>query len=172
MAPVIDPNIAREARVRLPTDPGTYALILRSHRVDEQTVGALGKVKVHPGFYIYVGSALGPGGIRSRVSRHLKASKKLHWHIDYLRQKMPIKAIWYAKTASVQEHHWAKTIDCWSLATIAVQGFGASDCQCDSHLFFCQAMPALADFRDRLEAGDLKPAGLRIRSVLASELAN
>jgi Uri superfamily endonuclease len=146
-----------EIQAWLPSGPGTYALILRCAAADEQIIGALGKAQVRKGFYIYVGSALGPGGIRSRVSHHLRTAKKLHWHIDYLRQKMPINAVWYAQSTSVQEHHWARTLACWSLTKIAVQGFGASDCQCESHLFFCQVAPSLTDFRDRLEADALQP---------------
>ncbi|NPD87613.1 MAG: GIY-YIG nuclease family protein [Asgard group archaeon] len=34
------------------------------------------------GFYIYVGSAFGAGGLSSRIHRHLRRSKKQHWHID------------------------------------------------------------------------------------------
>lgn len=165
MTRMLGPIFSGDHRVRLPTDPGTYALILCNRTPDEQAVGALGTVKLHSGYYIYVGSAFGPGGIRSRVSRHLKASKKLHWHIDYLRRKMPIDAVWYAKTASVQEHHWAKTIRDWSVATIAFPGFGTSDCQCESHLFFCRAAPSLADFHNRLASSGVQTAVLRIGGV-------
>jgi len=152
--PILDPTVAGVNPVRLPIDRGTYALILRNRTSDEQNVGALGKVTLRSGYYIYIGSALGPGGIRARVSRHLKTSKKLHWHIDYLRRKMPVNAVWYATTTSVQEHHWASTIRRWSIVTIAVKGFGASDCQCESHLFFCRSAPSLADFRNRIATAD------------------
>lgn len=170
MALKADSNSARKKLVRLPTDPGTYALILRSHASFEQSVGALGTVTVHPGFYIYVGSALGPGGIRSRVCRHLRASKKLHWHIDYLRQKLSMVAVWYAKTVSVHEHRWANTMCRWSRVVIAVPGFGASDCQCESHLFFCRTAPSLAGFRNRLEARGGQAELPCIRSVSATDL--
>ncbi|HYA22015.1 MAG TPA: DUF123 domain-containing protein [Thermoproteota archaeon] len=38
----------------------------------------------HPGLYLYVGSARGPGGLRARVARHLRRDKVRKWHIDYL----------------------------------------------------------------------------------------
>ena len=142
---------AQHIHALLPSEPGTYALILHCHTAGEQPVGALGQVRTEVGFYIYVGSALGPGGIRGRVARHLREAKKPHWHIDYLRRTMPVTAIWYAETASVQEHHWALTIDNWSQAEKLVPGFGASDCQCESHLFFCSVPPSLPDVRERLE---------------------
>lgn len=143
---------AQHIHAQLPTEPGTYALILHCHTAGEQTVGALGNVRTEVGFYIYVGSALGPGGIRGRVARHLREAKKAHWHIDYLRRTMPVAAVWYAETASVQEHHWALAIDAWSQTEKPVPGFGASDCRCASHLFFCRVPPSLTDVRERLEA--------------------
>ena len=36
------------------------------------------------GFYIYVGSAFGAGGLSSRIHRHLRRNKKQHWHIDQI----------------------------------------------------------------------------------------
>ena len=36
------------------------------------------------GDYLYIGSARGAGGIAARLSRHFKAEKKAHWHIDQL----------------------------------------------------------------------------------------
>ena len=172
MAPIPDPNIAGDNHLDLPTERGTYALILRSRRFSELTVGALGKVKLQPGFYIYVGSAQGAGGIRSRVSRHLKASKKLHWHIDYLRRNLPIITVWCAKTAFVQEHQWARTIGGGNIATAAIQSFGASDCRCESHLFFCTTAPLLAEFRRQLKASNRRAAVPCIRSVSANELTH
>ncbi|WP_429615053.1 DUF123 domain-containing protein, partial [Sphingobium olei] len=37
-----------------------------------------------PGWYVYAGSAYGPGGLRARIRRHLRRGKLLHWHIDHL----------------------------------------------------------------------------------------
>ena len=67
---------------------GTYALILRSSSQQTITVGKLGKIKMRKGYYIYVGSAFGPGGVRARVKRHCHIRKPPHWHIDYIR---PVK---------------------------------------------------------------------------------
>jgi len=44
------------------------------------------KLDLLPGYYIYIGSAFGPGGVRARMLRHLRADKPKHWHIDYLRE--------------------------------------------------------------------------------------
>ena len=50
----------------------------------EILVGRLGALPVEPGFYVYVGSAFGPGGLERRVGRHATTEKKHRWHIDYL----------------------------------------------------------------------------------------
>jgi len=64
--------------------PGTYALLLYSASDAEIRVGRLGHMRLQSGFYVYVGSALGPGGVRARVRHHLLDSPRPHWHIDYL----------------------------------------------------------------------------------------
>jgi Uri superfamily endonuclease len=65
---------------------GTYALILRSHSKATTQVGRWGRINLETGYYIYIGSAFGPGGVRARVSRHFRKEKRKHWHIDYLRK--------------------------------------------------------------------------------------
>src|SRR5208337_3227365 len=65
--------------------PGTYALLLSTASDAEIRVGRLGDMRLQSGFYVYVGSALGPGGVRARVNHHMRASPRHHWHIDYVR---------------------------------------------------------------------------------------
>jgi Domain of unknown function DUF123 len=65
--------------------PGTYVLVLSSRSTDLIQIGRLGALQLQSGFYVYVGSALGPGGVRARLAHHLKLSRRPHWHIDYLR---------------------------------------------------------------------------------------
>ena len=66
--------------------PGTYVLILQSLRTGKAQIGRWREIALYPGFYLYVGSAFGPGGVRARVSRHYRKTKQHHWHIDYLRE--------------------------------------------------------------------------------------
>jgi hypothetical protein len=40
--------------------PGTYALLLSSVSDAVIRIGRLGNLRLQPGFYVYVGSALGP----------------------------------------------------------------------------------------------------------------
>ena len=51
-------------------------LVLQSMHEQSILVGRLGTLDVHPGTYVYVGSAFGPGGLRARTNRHASANKK------------------------------------------------------------------------------------------------
>lgn len=44
-------------------EPGTYALVLASSKASSVRIGGLSILRLQPGFYVYVGSALGPGGL-------------------------------------------------------------------------------------------------------------
>jgi Uri superfamily endonuclease len=99
-------------------------------------IGRWGELAVRPGFYLYVGSALGPGGLLARVSRHCRGvAKKQHWHIDYLHAHSKPVAVWYRYSRRRLEHDWA-TVLVQMVGTVPVEGFGCSDCNCDAHLFF------------------------------------
>ena len=123
----------------LPSEPGSYALIFSNTIPRTIRVGALGEVPIEPGFLIYVGSALGPGGIRARVMRHTRKSKTLHWHIDYLRQYLTLDEVWLTIAKERREHTWADRLT--SELEIVFPRFGASDCRCDAHLFFSAVRP-------------------------------
>ena len=120
---------------------GTYAIILRSHTKKAIRVGQWGMLRMKKGFYIYVGSAFGPGGLRARVLRHCLAIKPIHWHIDYLRSSVcPIEVI-YSHDAVKLEHQWARGLMEMRRAT-SILGFGSSDCKCEAHLFFTPDLPS------------------------------
>ena len=83
----------------LPSQPGTYALLLEATSTQEVQIGKLGVLHMKPGIYVYVGSALGPGGLAARIDRHALREKVLHWHIDYLRAETRLVAVWFARGA-------------------------------------------------------------------------
>ena len=103
----------------LPSLPGTYALVLRFSKRLEIVVGRLGVLEAQPGYYVYVGSALGPGGLAARVGRHLCSEKTLRWHIDYLRAEAQVEEVWYATGKSNRECRWARRV------TVTAGGFHA-----------------------------------------------
>ena len=110
---------------------GSYVLLTRLAEGGVITVGKLGDIPFLPGYYAYVGSAM--GGVEARVNRHLREDKKRHWHIDYLLEKACIIGIGIYETEDRAECSIAQVL---SSEFDAIPGFGCSDCQCWSHLFF------------------------------------
>lgn len=118
-----------------PTIPGTYVLLLRLDDPISLQIGKLGQFEFVEGLYAYVGSAHGPGKLRARLARHLRAEKKRHWHIDYLTTCAAIPAIWWKPSLERLECQWARSLAALPGVTMPVSRFGSSDCMCDSHLF-------------------------------------
>jgi len=134
------------------SDPGTYALILSSTAEKPVNIGKLGTLKLEPGFYVYVGSAFGPGGLQARVKHHIHQCGRPHWHLDYLRPALSVCEIWYTYDQTRREHQWA-TIHLQTRGSILpLPGFGASDCRCPSHLFFYKSKPSSRNFSRRSHA--------------------
>ena len=130
--------------------PGSYALIFELDVVVSLLVGRLGNVVLEPGFYVYTGSAFGPGGVKARTSHHQAISQRPHWHLDYLRPHMTLLEIWASYDQHNREHLWAQVIAEMRGASIPVVGFGASDCACISHFIRLPYKPAIAGFRKRV----------------------
>jgi Uri superfamily endonuclease len=130
----------------LPDQPGTYVLILRLASSTTIQVGRLGSFHFPSGWYAYVGSGWGPGGLAARITRHLCSSKSLRWHIDYLCAcAEPVEA-WYGIGIRDQECAWAETLAHLSGTLASVPHFGASDCRCPGHLLRFAAMPSREAF--------------------------
>jgi len=117
-----------------PDAPGTYALLLRCASCRRVSIGRLEVLQLRPGWYVYVGSAFGPGGLRARISHHQRVARRPHWHVDYLRRRAQMFAVWYV-CGKRCEHEWARFVGAMPGATIPLTGFGSSDCGCPTHLF-------------------------------------
>jgi Uri superfamily endonuclease len=92
---------------------------------------------------MYVGSAHGSGGLKSRIGRHQRANKKPHWHIDYLLPHAEIHEIWCDFASAEAEHTWVAILLREPGATTPIKGFGSSDCKsCESHLVKLSTKPA------------------------------
>lgn len=113
---------------------GSYMLIILVERSIRLKPGSLPKVRLPPGHYVYVGSAMGPGGFEKRIVRHLKKNKKKRWHIDYLTslKGVEIRNVFYAPRCS--EPMLTGFLSSLGLRK-TVKGFGATDSPGDfSHL--------------------------------------
>jgi Uri superfamily endonuclease len=128
---------------------GTYALVMVLESALRLQIGRLGTYDLPRGHYIYVGSAL--GGLDGRLRRHLRAEKRLRWHIDYLLQSATLVEIWYAFGRDRLECTWNKLVSNLEGAMCPVPGFGASDCCCPSHLTHFCTLPLFDLFREKVE---------------------
>jgi Uri superfamily endonuclease len=120
----------------LPATPGSYALLLKVDAPLLLDMPRQGKVTLAAGQYAYVGSAHGPGGLRARVGRHLRAAKPLHWHIDYLTAAAPVVHVVAVASTARLECSWVKRLLALSEASAPAPAFGSSDCRsgCPAHL--------------------------------------
>ncbi len=138
---------------------GIYVLVIEVAGL-ERRFGALGRLKLPRGFYLYVGSAVSRRGrlLERRVLRHLKPGKKLRWHIDYLldqgaySSKAEVKLVAYAETYKRAECSISKLL---SRSLKPIPGFGCSDCRCVSHLYYSSSLrEAISTLRETFrEAG-------------------
>jgi Uri superfamily endonuclease len=121
---------------------GVYCLVLSTPGAHVRA-GARGDLTFQSGWYVYVGSALGPGGL-SRALRHIRFSSspgKPRWHIDYLLASpaFTLISVICARTLDKVECLLAD-----ALQGEEIPGFGCSDCSCLSHLFYYEDNPVHA----------------------------
>ncbi len=134
----------------LDPSPGTYALVFACSAPFQAVVGKLGRVHVSAGHWIYLGSAFGPGGLRSRLLHHLKPSQRPHWHLDYIKASLQVVAVWTTTDAVKREHDWANILAALKCASRPIMGFGAADCSCLAHLIHMSRRPSFSGFVDRI----------------------
>ncbi len=132
---------------------GTYILLTHLPYKIRLGIGELGNFDFEAGYYAYVGSAL--GGLENRVGRHLSQEKKIHWHIDHFLLRAKAVDVIAAESDEKMEcavaSELAKNLKC-------VDGFGSSDCSCNSHLFFSPDLHNLTNLSLKaFKANGLKP---------------
>jgi Uri superfamily endonuclease len=128
------------------TETGTYVLLLQLPTDEQITIGKLGTFDFPAGWYTYVGSAFGPGGLVGRLKYHMKPVEKPHWHIDYLRQSARLVEIWLSPSAERREEEWVDLMLAIPGAIVIADGFGASDTDKESHMAYFDVRPSLEDF--------------------------
>ena len=121
-------------------DKGIYCLVFKNPGCTVR-VGALGEIAFQPGWHMYVGSALGSGGLK-RLERHISLArnrdKRPKWHVDYLLTS-PLFSLVYAVYDVPSERLECRLAH--ELGDVGVPRFGSSDCDCSSHLFYRQCDP-------------------------------
>lgn len=134
---------------------GTYVLALWLGTGQAISIGRLGELEFPAGWYLYAGSALGPGGLQARLARHRRClgnDKRVHWHLDYLRQHSTWGGAWSHSSPKRLECSWATELRALPRAHMVAPGFGASDCRCSAHLVHVPVLPGDDWFADTLGA--------------------
>jgi histidyl-tRNA synthetase len=113
-----------------PALPGAYVLVIALDQPLIVTVPAHARHVLPAGRYLYCGSARGPGGLRARLSRHMRSPKSIHWHVDRLTEAGRIDGAFVFPDGD----------ECALVARLShlqapIAGFGSTDCKrCRSHL--------------------------------------
>ena len=97
-------------------------------------IGKKGTFRFPKGYYVYTGSA--KNGLKGRVERHLRKEKKRFWHIDYLLDHASVKKVFLFPDNRLDECFLSQKMLKRSEAKVVVPKFGASDCNCPTHLVF------------------------------------
>jgi len=117
---------------------GSYLLVLENGENREIEVGKLGRVLFEKGYYVYVGS--GMNGVDKRIARHYRKKKSYHWHIDYITPShMRILRSYTIRSAKKVEENIAARLE--KICHRSIEGFGSSDSNMMSHLFFFPSIP-------------------------------
>jgi Uri superfamily endonuclease len=122
---------------------GSYILVLQLEQaIDDLQVGKLGRFRLPAGYYVYIGSAFGSGGLPARIRYHQRREKmRPHWHIDYLRARSRLCEAWTVTSTSRLECRWCNALAHEDGVGLPIAGFGSSDTNCRSHLFYLPCPP-------------------------------
>ncbi len=120
-------------------------IVLENREKCNIRVGALGIIEFDRGFYAYIGSMFGPGGLESRIRRYFLGGRK-HWHVDYILDYMRIIEVFV-----LPEKHYESFLANTTIRGLKfkfIKGFGCSDRKQDvSHLLYFREEYELERFR-------------------------
>jgi Uri superfamily endonuclease len=111
------------------TAKGSYLLIFSlGAPLRRLTIGRFGSFDFLEGYYLYVGSAMGSGGLTARLAYHqLQRKRQPHWHIDYLRPHLRLVETWTVASELRLECLWCRALNQLPLLSVPVRGFGSRD---------------------------------------------
>jgi len=125
---------------------GTYILLLHLPGDARLNIGQLGQFDFPAGYYAYVDGAYSIGGLAGALKKRLAPPETPVRHIDYLRQAAGIEEIWLTTASHTREHLWSALLLEIPGAMSLTEGFGATNCRCESHLIYFDVRPSLEDF--------------------------
>ena len=155
----------------IPRVSGIYLLLILFLDNSKVNIGKFGDLVIRKGLYVYVGSAMGSGGLRARIGRHLKTNKKLKWHIDYILsdKNSRIVGIIFSRTSKKMESDMAECLIKHGFKSIAPY-LGATDYRYKKDKNYSHFL-SIPIFKDHLETIircmhvlDLKPIKILSKS--------
>src|SRR5512134_2058429 len=78
----------------IPSRAGAYVLAIELSRPIVLALTNKPPASLAAGYYLYCGSAKGPGGLRARLERHMRRGKLVRWHIDNLTEAGCVLGAW------------------------------------------------------------------------------
>ena len=123
-------NRDRKISAAVTTAPGAYVIAIKLAEPVVVTIAGRPPIPLPAGRYLYCGSARGPGGLKARISRHMRRGKAVRWHVDQLTERGIIIDGWVFPGGDECD-----LVQMLSHLPIPIPGFGSSDCAtCRSHL--------------------------------------
>lgn len=134
----------------LPAEPGAYILVIDLATPLAPALPRRPETRLEPGRYAYCGSAWGPGGLKARLARHLRADKAPRWHVDRLTAAGRIVEL--LALVGARECRLRAVVESLEGAGLPVPGFGSSDCSaCRAHLLSIPAGTSAAQIERMIE---------------------
>ena len=113
-----------------PSLPGAYAMAVELTDKAAVTLSGRSPIALPAGRYLYCGSAKGPGGLKARLSCHMRRGKSVRWHVDQLTEHGLVIGGWIFPGGDE-----CRLVQMCSHLPMPIGGFGSSDCAtCRSHL--------------------------------------
>lgn len=125
----------------------TYILLIKVKRNLKIKIGALGVKEFPSGYYLYVGS--GRKNLMERIKRHLKMKKKKFWHIDYLLSQKDVSIFDIYLCEKTETEIVKLTLNRSNLKP-HIKGFGSSDTNNKTHLFYTKFKKTIPYFIQKL----------------------
>ena len=128
LASVVHAGMGEQA----PRWKGAYALMIHLS-LPMEFLRPQARQRLDAGWYVYAGSAYGPGGVGARLRRHFRREKTLRWHVDHL-TTIAERTIAVAVEGGAECAIVARLLRSPEFVP-ALKQFGSSDCRsCRSHL--------------------------------------
>jgi Uri superfamily endonuclease len=113
-----------------PSLPGAYAMAIEFADTVVVMLSGRPPIALPAGRYLYCGFAKGPGGLKARLSRHMRRGKSVRWHVDQLTEQGLVIGNWVFPGGDE-----CGLVQMCSHLPMPIAGFGSSDCAtCRSHL--------------------------------------